>query len=73
MILFYEKIINNIDVTTEEMSKCIVAQAEDVNNINIKVSDISLSVDNTFVSVDILANSFEGVLDYNSQVNNVLK
>lgn len=64
--------INNVDLTSEEMSKCAVMQASEMQVINTKVANIGKAVDNTFASVDVLANGYERVMDYSSQGNVML-
>lgn len=65
--------INNIDLTTEEMSKCTVSQAEETQDVNAKVTEIGKAVDHTFASVDVLANGYERVMNYSSQVDTMLE
>lgn len=64
--------VNKIDLTTEEMSKCSVVQANEVQDANMKVIKIGQAVDSTFASVDQLANGYASVMDYSSQGNVML-
>jgi len=64
--------INNIDSALEEMSKCAVMQANETQDVNLKVTDIGTTVDQTFGNVDILANGYERVLEYSDKGNAML-
>lgn len=72
-LLSISETVNNIDLTTEEMSKCTVAQADEMQDVNTKVADIGKAVDHTFASVDVLANGYDRVMNYSSQVNVMLE
>lgn len=65
--------VNNIDLTTEEMTKCTVVQANEIQDVNTKAVNIGKAVDNTFASVDVLANGYGKVMDYSSQVDALLE
>ncbi len=71
-LLSISETVSNIDLTTEEMSKCTVAQADEMQDVNTKVADIGNAVDHTFANVDVLANGYERVMNYSSQVNGML-
>ena len=71
-LLSISETVHNIDLTTEEMSKCSVIQANEIQDTNQKVINIGQAVDNTFASADILANGYAKVMDYSSQGNIML-
>lgn len=71
-LLSISETVHNIDLTTEEMSKCTVSQANEVQDVNSKVINIGKIVDHTFSSVDILAKGYQSVMDYSTQGNDIL-
>lgn len=71
-LLSISEMANNIDLATEEITKCTVDQATEIQDVNVKALNIGLAIDNTFASVDILANGYQKVMDYSLQVDGLL-
>ncbi len=71
-LLSFGETIHNIDLTTEEMTKCLVVQANEVQDVNAKAMDIGQAIDNTFSNVDVLASGYGRVMEYSSQGNTML-
>jgi methyl-accepting chemotaxis protein len=63
---------NSIDLATEEMAKCTVVQANEIQDVNSKITKMGNVVDNTFGSVDVLANGYDRIIKYGTQGNIML-
>lgn len=71
-LMIVNEIVQNIDLASEESAKCSAVQANEIQDVNLKVINIGEAVDTTFANVDILTNCFTRVMSYCSNGNAML-